>query len=152
MCHVFRCDIAARTIANTLRDICKRIMIERSLQQNLAKPIDLSEYLFLIFLNERIDWHWLRQDCGIIWNLSAQNQIKSLLIEDLFLALYFSKEYLDLLIALTVFFKILLLFAASKPLPSWNCLVFWVIFFPLWGEVRIFEQVQFACAHMMRSI
>ncbi|XP_018900179.1 protein Fe65 homolog [Bemisia tabaci] len=42
MCHVFRCDIAARTIANTLRDICKRIMIERSLQQNLAKPIDLN--------------------------------------------------------------------------------------------------------------
>ncbi|XP_014294249.1 protein Fe65 homolog [Halyomorpha halys] len=40
MCHVFRCDIPARTIANTLRDICKKIMIERSLQQNLAKPID----------------------------------------------------------------------------------------------------------------
>lgn len=32
MCHVFRCDTAARTIANTLRDICKQIMIERSLQ------------------------------------------------------------------------------------------------------------------------
>uniref|UniRef100_A0A8D8BKZ1 Protein Fe65 homolog n=1 Tax=Culex pipiens TaxID=7175 RepID=A0A8D8BKZ1_CULPI len=32
MCHVFRCDTAARIIANTLRDICKRIMIERSLQ------------------------------------------------------------------------------------------------------------------------
>lgn len=32
MCHVFRCDTAARVIANTLRDICKRIMIERSLQ------------------------------------------------------------------------------------------------------------------------
>lgn len=46
MCHVFRCDMPARTIANTLRDICKRIMIERSLQQNLAKPIDTSEYLF----------------------------------------------------------------------------------------------------------
>lgn len=44
MCHVFRCDIPARTIANTLRDICKKIMIERSLQQNLAKPIDISEY------------------------------------------------------------------------------------------------------------
>uniref|UniRef100_A0A1B6CDF2 PID domain-containing protein n=1 Tax=Clastoptera arizonana TaxID=38151 RepID=A0A1B6CDF2_9HEMI len=42
MCHVFRCDIPARTIANTLRDICKKIMIERSLQQNLAKPIDLN--------------------------------------------------------------------------------------------------------------
>lgn len=41
MCHVFRCDIPARTIANTLRDICKKIMIERSLQQNLAKPLDI---------------------------------------------------------------------------------------------------------------
>lgn len=39
MCHVFRCDMPARTIANTLRDICKRIMIERSLQQSLAKPV-----------------------------------------------------------------------------------------------------------------
>ncbi len=43
MCHVFRCDIPARTIANTLRDICKKIMIERSLQQNLAKPVDIGE-------------------------------------------------------------------------------------------------------------
>lgn len=43
MCHVFRCDIPARTIANTLRDICKKIMIERSLQQNLAKPIDIGK-------------------------------------------------------------------------------------------------------------
>ncbi|XP_064214714.1 protein Fe65 homolog isoform X3 [Tribolium castaneum] len=42
MCHVFRCDMPARTIANTLRDICKKIMIERSLQQNLAKPIDIN--------------------------------------------------------------------------------------------------------------
>ncbi|XP_012288947.1 protein Fe65 homolog isoform X2 [Orussus abietinus] len=42
MCHVFRCDIPARTIANTLRDICKKIMIERSLQQNLAKPVDIN--------------------------------------------------------------------------------------------------------------
>lgn len=32
MCHVFRCDTTARSIANTLRDICKQIMIERSLQ------------------------------------------------------------------------------------------------------------------------
>ncbi|XP_070494127.1 protein Fe65 homolog isoform X3 [Chironomus tepperi] len=32
MCHVFRCETAARTIANTLRDICKKIMIERSVQ------------------------------------------------------------------------------------------------------------------------
>ncbi|CAL1263612.1 unnamed protein product [Larinioides sclopetarius] len=37
MCHVFRCDIPARIIANTLRDICKKIMIERSLQRSLNK-------------------------------------------------------------------------------------------------------------------
>ena len=43
MCHVFRCDTPARTIANTLRDICKKIMIERSLQQNLNKPLDTGE-------------------------------------------------------------------------------------------------------------
>ncbi|XP_065207171.1 protein Fe65 homolog isoform X2 [Planococcus citri] len=42
MCHVFRCDIPARTIANTLRDICKKIMIERSLQQNLTKTFDIN--------------------------------------------------------------------------------------------------------------
>ncbi|KAK7601089.1 hypothetical protein V9T40_008530 [Parthenolecanium corni] len=42
MCHVFRCDIPARTIANTLRDICKKIMIERSLQQNLVKSFDMN--------------------------------------------------------------------------------------------------------------
>lgn len=40
MCHVFRCDMPARTIANTLRDICKKIMIERSLQQNLGKTVE----------------------------------------------------------------------------------------------------------------
>ncbi|GIY86102.1 protein Fe65 homolog [Caerostris darwini] len=37
MCHVFRCDIPARIIANTLRDICKKIMIERSLQRSLNR-------------------------------------------------------------------------------------------------------------------
>ncbi|XP_071642842.1 protein Fe65 homolog [Temnothorax longispinosus] len=42
MCHVFRCDIPARTIANTLRDICKKIMIERSQHQTLAKPVDIN--------------------------------------------------------------------------------------------------------------
>lgn len=41
MCHVFRCDMPARTIANTLRDICKRIMIERSLQGPPARPTNL---------------------------------------------------------------------------------------------------------------
>lgn len=38
MCHVFRCDTPARTIANALRDICKKIMIERSLQHSTAVP------------------------------------------------------------------------------------------------------------------
>ncbi|XP_054721218.1 protein Fe65 homolog [Uloborus diversus] len=37
MCHVFRCDIPARIIANTLRDICKKIMIEKSLQRSMEK-------------------------------------------------------------------------------------------------------------------
>lgn len=44
MCHVFRCDIPARIIANTLRDICKKIMIERSLQRNLEKRIEPSNF------------------------------------------------------------------------------------------------------------
>jgi len=30
MCHVFRCDGLARHIANALRDICRRILAERS--------------------------------------------------------------------------------------------------------------------------
>ena len=31
-CHVFRCDnTSARIIANTLRDICRNLMIERGL-------------------------------------------------------------------------------------------------------------------------
>ncbi|KAE9555859.1 hypothetical protein FO519_000944 [Halicephalobus sp. NKZ332] len=29
LCHVFRCDTPARTIANTLRDICKKLMLQR---------------------------------------------------------------------------------------------------------------------------
>ncbi|KAL3880124.1 hypothetical protein ACJMK2_032392 [Sinanodonta woodiana] len=45
MCHVFRCDVPARHIANALRDICKKIMMERSIQQSslnkLARPTDL---------------------------------------------------------------------------------------------------------------
>uniref|UniRef100_A0A336L526 CSON003423 protein n=1 Tax=Culicoides sonorensis TaxID=179676 RepID=A0A336L526_CULSO len=39
MCHVFRCDTAARTIANTLRDICKKIMIERTMQSDTSNSI-----------------------------------------------------------------------------------------------------------------
>lgn len=46
MCHVFRCDTPARHIANTLRDICKKIMLERHIEQNavvqrLSRPTDL---------------------------------------------------------------------------------------------------------------
>ncbi|KAF0299244.1 Protein Fe65 [Amphibalanus amphitrite] len=44
MCHVFRCDTPARVISNTLRDICKKIMIERSLAQGagrLSEPVSL---------------------------------------------------------------------------------------------------------------
>eukprot|EP00095_Tigriopus_kingsejongensis_P004807 snap_masked-scaffold182_size278544-processed-gene-1.6 protein:Tk04807 transcript:snap_masked-scaffold182_size278544-processed-gene-1.6-mRNA-1 annotation:"amyloid beta a4 precursor protein-binding family b member 2-like isoform x3" len=37
MCHVFRCDAPARAIANALRDICKKILIERSLAQSSSK-------------------------------------------------------------------------------------------------------------------
>jgi amyloid beta (A4) precursor protein-binding family B protein 2 (Fe65-like) len=32
-----RCQVAARTIANALRDICKKILIERSLAQSSSK-------------------------------------------------------------------------------------------------------------------
>ncbi|XP_063708541.1 amyloid beta precursor protein binding family B member 1-like isoform X2 [Culicoides brevitarsis] len=42
MCHVFRCDTAARTIANTLRDICKKIMIERTMQSDTSNLSALS--------------------------------------------------------------------------------------------------------------
>ena len=46
MCHVFRCDTPARQIANALRDICKKIMMERRHQENsvvqrLSRPTDL---------------------------------------------------------------------------------------------------------------
>lgn len=54
MCHVFRCDMPARTIANTLRDICKKIMIERSLQQNISRSTDISmsiQYFEYIMVN-----------------------------------------------------------------------------------------------------
>ena len=32
-----RCEVPARTIANTLRDICKKILIERSLAQSSSR-------------------------------------------------------------------------------------------------------------------
>ncbi|KAK0418241.1 hypothetical protein QR680_013452 [Steinernema hermaphroditum] len=38
MCHVFRCDTPARTIANTLRDICKRLMLQR--RPNVLHSLD----------------------------------------------------------------------------------------------------------------
>uniref|UniRef100_A0A1I8AME4 PID domain-containing protein n=1 Tax=Steinernema glaseri TaxID=37863 RepID=A0A1I8AME4_9BILA len=38
MCHVFRCDTPARTIANTLRDICKRLMLQR--RPNVLHALD----------------------------------------------------------------------------------------------------------------
>ncbi|XP_041358562.1 protein Fe65 homolog isoform X2 [Gigantopelta aegis] len=41
MCHVFRCDVPARQIANTLRDICKKLMVERTTMQKLNRPTDL---------------------------------------------------------------------------------------------------------------
>ena len=40
MCHVFRCQLPARTIANALRDICKKILIERSLAQSSSRLTD----------------------------------------------------------------------------------------------------------------
>ena len=39
-CHVFRCDVPARAIANKLRDICKKILIERSLTQSSSRLVD----------------------------------------------------------------------------------------------------------------
>ncbi len=39
-CHVFRCEVPARAIANRLRDICKKILIERSLTQSSSKLLD----------------------------------------------------------------------------------------------------------------
>ena len=41
-CHVFRCDVPARAVANALRDICKKILIERSLAQSSSKLIGAS--------------------------------------------------------------------------------------------------------------
>uniref|UniRef100_A0AAF5Q3C5 Uncharacterized protein n=1 Tax=Wuchereria bancrofti TaxID=6293 RepID=A0AAF5Q3C5_WUCBA len=41
MCHVFRCDTPARTIASTLRDICKRLMLER--RPNSLGSLDYGE-------------------------------------------------------------------------------------------------------------
>lgn len=38
MCHVFRCDMPARIIANALRDVCKRMVVERSLSSEEPPP------------------------------------------------------------------------------------------------------------------
>ena len=46
-CHVFRCDTPARQIANTLRDICKKIMLERSLRDGVqVRKLVLQQFLF----------------------------------------------------------------------------------------------------------
>jgi len=37
LCHVFRCQIPARTVANALRDICKKVLIERSLSHSSSR-------------------------------------------------------------------------------------------------------------------
>jgi amyloid beta (A4) precursor protein-binding family B protein 2 (Fe65-like) len=52
MCHVFRCEVGARTIANALRDICKKILIERSLAQSSSK---LTEKLVSTERKERVN-------------------------------------------------------------------------------------------------
>ncbi|KAI6215450.1 hypothetical protein M3Y94_00386400 [Aphelenchoides besseyi] len=36
LCHVFRCDTPARAIANTLRDICKQLMLQRQQPQSFT--------------------------------------------------------------------------------------------------------------------
>ncbi|MCP9257180.1 Amyloid beta A4 protein-binding family B member 2 [Dirofilaria immitis] len=41
MCHVFRCDTPARTIANALRDICKKLMLQR--RPNSLNSLDCGE-------------------------------------------------------------------------------------------------------------
>ena len=38
MCHVFRCDGLARHIANALRDICRRILADRSARAAASPP------------------------------------------------------------------------------------------------------------------
>ena len=39
-CHVFRCeDVPAKEIANTLRDICKQIMVKKGLTQKVPKQL-----------------------------------------------------------------------------------------------------------------
>ena len=47
MCHVFRCDTPARVISNTLRDICKKIMIERSLAQGAGRLSDQGTWVMI---------------------------------------------------------------------------------------------------------
>lgn len=43
LCHVFRCDTPARAIANTLRDICKRLMLQRQAPQAYTPTTERSE-------------------------------------------------------------------------------------------------------------
>ena len=76
MCHVFRCDTPARVISNTLRDICKKIMIERSLAQGAARLSDqgtwpargrqVVEGLMAVRTRGRcgVEWYWPDWDSG----------------------------------------------------------------------------------------
>ncbi|KAI6177294.1 hypothetical protein M3Y97_00891100 [Aphelenchoides bicaudatus] len=43
LCHVFRCDTPARAIANSLRDICKRLMAQRQQPQSFTPASEQSE-------------------------------------------------------------------------------------------------------------
>ncbi|CAD5217773.1 unnamed protein product [Bursaphelenchus okinawaensis] len=43
LCHAFRCDTPARAIANTLRDICKQLMVNRPLAQSFTPTTERSE-------------------------------------------------------------------------------------------------------------
>lgn len=50
-CHVFRCDnTSARTIANTLRDICRNLMMERGLLSKTTEIVD-DEHLSVVQQN-----------------------------------------------------------------------------------------------------
>ncbi|CAD5222379.1 unnamed protein product [Bursaphelenchus xylophilus] len=43
LCHAFRCDTPARAIANTLRDICKQLMVNRQPPQAFTPATERSE-------------------------------------------------------------------------------------------------------------
>ena len=55
-----RCQVAARTIANALRDICKKILIERSLAQVFAN----AHMLMLLVILQKIGHCSYRGGCN----------------------------------------------------------------------------------------